>query len=64
MKYMSKLMKNVREAQKMSVILVYFDLPIYFLVSVSPWLSHIQYVYKVPYYSLQQFFVVIFIHFI
>ena len=39
----------------------------YCLVSVSLWLSHIYYSYKVPYYSLQQIFVihplVLFVHY-
>ena len=49
MNNISKLIKHVREAAK------FFSL-FYVLLCVSLWLSHIHYVYKVPYYSLQQFF--------
>ena len=52
---MSKLIKHVREAPRNFFFKCLF---MYCLVSVSLWLSHIHYVYKVPYYSLQQFFVI------
>ena len=61
----SKLIKHVRKAPKK-----FYSFSVFFLnclVFVSPWLSHIHYVYKVPFYSLQQFFVihplVIFVHY-
>ena len=43
------------KCKKMSV---FYCLFMYFLVSISPWLSHIHYVFKVPSYSQQQFFVI------
>ena len=51
---MSKLIKHVREAPKF-----FFSFSVFFMycfVSVSLWLSHIHYVYKVPYYSLKKFY--------
>ena len=62
---MSKLIKHVREAPNFFYSFSVFFM--YCLVSVSLWLSHIHYVYKFPYYSLQQVFVihplVIFVHY-
>ena len=62
---MSKLIKHVREAPNFFYSFSFFFT--YCLVSVSLWLSHIHYVYKFPYYSLQQVFVihplVIFVHY-
>ena len=62
---MSKLFKHVREASTF-----FYSYSIFFMycfVSVRLWISHIHYAYKVPYYSLQQFFVihplVIFVHY-
>ena len=55
MNNMSKLIKHVREAP-----IFFYSFNVFFMycfVSVSLWLSHIHYV-KVPYYSLQQFFVI------
>ena len=51
---MSKLNKHVRIVPRNFFFKCLF---MYCLVSVSLWLSHIHYV-KVPYYSLQQFFVI------
>ena len=50
---MSKLIKHVREAPKNFYSSIFFILLVYCLVFVSLWLSHILYVYKVLYYSLQ-----------
>ena len=53
---MSKLFKHVREASNF-----FYSYSIFFMycfVSVRLWISHIHYAYKVPYYSLQQFFVI------
>ena len=53
---MSKLIEHVREAPTFFYFSSVFFM--YWFVSVSLMLSHIHYVYKVPYYSLQQFFVI------
>ena len=65
MNNVSKLIKHVREVPK-NVCSSIVSFNVILKVSVSPWLSHIHYVYKVPYYSLQQFVIhplVIFVHY-
>ena len=61
---LSRLIKHVREVPK-NVCSSIVSFNVILNVSVSPLLSHIHYVYKVPYYSLQQFVIhplVIFVH--
>ena len=73
----SQFVECVREAQNFFFVILNSVCPFFpilmlylimcFLASVSPWLNHINYVYKVLYSSQQQYFIyplVLFVHYI